>query len=69
MEFTTEEKALVAHAQGIIFFSVLSSSRIPVGKGNPIRKPRGKTRSRVRNIFGNSPNPIKLLKSTGSTAL
>jgi hypothetical protein len=51
IELTTEEKALVAHAQGISPFSFSAKSRIPVGKGNPIRKPRGKTTKKVRSIF------------------
>jgi hypothetical protein len=69
MEFTTEEKAFVAHAQGIIRLSVCSINRIPVGKGNPIIKPKGKIRTRVKIIFGNSPDPMDILKSNGDTEL
>jgi hypothetical protein len=66
---TTEEKAFVAHAHGIIRLSVFSSNRIPVGKGKPIRKPKGKIRKKVKNIFGTSSTPISHLKNNGITEL
>jgi len=56
----TEEKALVAQAQGMSLFSHCSSSRIPVGKGNPIKKPRGKVTINVKIIFKGRLKPIKL---------
>jgi len=69
MEFTTEEKAFVAHAQGIIRLSVCSNNRIPVGKGNPIIKPKGKIRAKEKNIFGNSSDPMNILKNNGDAKL
>jgi len=59
IELTTEEKALVAQAQGISLFSCSASSRIPVGKGNPIKKPRGKITKKVRIILRGRFKPIK----------
>jgi len=56
----TEEKALVAQAQGISLFSPCPSSRTPVGKGNPIKKPRGKITKNVRIIFKVRLKPIRL---------
>jgi hypothetical protein len=59
IELTTEEKALEAHAQGISLFSFFPSNRIPVGKGKPMRKPRGKIIKKVKIILKISFKPIK----------
>lgn len=66
IELTTEEKAFVAQAQGIIPFSALDKNRIPEGNGNPITKPRGKIKQKEKNSFGKSAHPIMLLNNTGS---
>jgi len=59
MELITEENAFVAQAHGIMLLSFDSSSRIPVGNGNPIRKPRGKITKTVRMIFKGRMSPMK----------
>jgi hypothetical protein len=69
IEFTTEEKAFVAQAQGIIPFSAPAKKRIPVGNGNPIMKPRGKIKQKDKNSFGKSAHPIMLLKNTGKISV
>jgi len=51
----TDEKALVAHAHGISSFPCSARRRIPVGNGNPIRKPKGKTAVNVRIILKGRP--------------
>ena len=68
-EFTTEEKAFVAHAQGIIRRSVFSNNRIPVGNGNPIRKPSGNTKTKVKDIFATSADPMNILKNVAVAQL
>jgi hypothetical protein len=65
MEAQTEKKALVAHAQGISFFSRFSKSLIPVGKGKPIQNPMGNVISTVRKIFTMRGNPIRLAWRSG----
>jgi hypothetical protein len=50
-ELMTEEKALMAHAHGIHFFPACARSRIPEGKGNPMRKPMGKMARKVKKIL------------------
>jgi len=64
-ELITEEKALAAHPQGIILFSSDSKIRIPVGKGNPIKKPRGKITKKVKVIFRENFKPKKFSKKRG----
>jgi hypothetical protein len=68
-ELITEEKALVAHPQGMSLFSSDSKIRIPVGKGKPIKKPRGNRIKKVRMILSENLIPRKLSKKSGRRSI
>jgi hypothetical protein len=68
-ELTTDEKALVAHAHGMTFFPSCSKRRIPVGKGNPIKNPRGNIMDREMKNLTAIPKPISALKKVGRIKL
>ena len=45
-ELTTEEHPFIHHAHGIILALYLSRSFMPVGKGIPMKNPRGKRKAK-----------------------